>query len=77
MQEDGARNSLQFAQRWPPFGEFRYPTDDCDIFAAEAGYVVAKMIGVAATAQVTPRKTERREMLADHIFWLFGMCMIP
>jgi len=35
------------------------------------------MIGVAATAQVTPCKTVRREMLVDHVFWLSAMCMIP
>jgi hypothetical protein len=50
MQEEGATNSLQFAQLWLPFGEFWYPTDDCDIFAAKAGCVVPKMMGVAATA---------------------------
>jgi hypothetical protein len=77
VQEDGATNSLQFPQRWLPFGELRYPTDACDIFAAEAGYVVAKMIGVAARAQVTPCKTERLEMLADQVFWLSAMSMIP
>jgi hypothetical protein len=60
-------NSLQFAQLWLPFGEFRYPTDDCDIFAAKEGCVVAKMIGVAATAKMTPCQTERREMFVDHI----------
>lgn len=70
-------NSLQFAQLWLPFGEFRYPTDDCDIFAAKAGCVVAKMIGVAAKAKVTPCQTERREMFVDHIFWLSAICTVP
>jgi hypothetical protein len=77
LQEDGAINSMQFAQLWLPFGEFRYPTDDWDIFAAEAaGYVVAKMIGVATTAHVTPCKTERRETFVDH-FWLSAICVTP
>jgi hypothetical protein len=70
-------NSLQFPQFWLPFGEFRYPTDACDIFAAKAGYVVAKIIGVAATAQATPCQTERREMFVDNIFGLSAMCVIP
>jgi hypothetical protein len=77
LQEEGAMNSMQFAQLWLPFGEFRYPTDDCDIFAAKAGCVVAKMIGAAATAKVTPCQTERREMFVDHIFWLSAICAIP
>jgi hypothetical protein len=77
LQEAGAMNSLQFPQLWLPFGEFRYPTDACDIFAAKAGYVVAKIIGVAATAQVTPCQTERREMFVDNIFGLSAICVTP
>jgi hypothetical protein len=35
------------------------------------------MIGVATTAQVTPRKTERREMFSAQIFWLSATSVIP
>lgn len=70
-------NSLQFAQLWLPFGEFRYPTDDCDIFAAAAGYAVANTIGAAMTAQVAPCKTERREIFVDQIFWFSAISAIP
>lgn len=69
-------NSLQFAQLWLPFGEFRYPTDDCDIFAAAAGYAVANTIGAAMTAQVAPCKTERREIFVDQIFWFSAISAI-
>jgi hypothetical protein len=60
-----------------PFGEFWYPTDDCDSFAAKAECVVPKMMGVAATAHVTPCQTERREMFVDHSFWLSAICVTP